>query len=238
MAQEVNCKVVKFDGTNYSYWKESMKYHLESLLARIQDIIKTRYTNLTNGPQNLNEVKAHENNAKDRVEIIHFLSDSIFSKVMRLKYAKQIWEKLSSVYEDDLKTKKTKLTYLKHKFENLRMSDDENIEIYLHQVNDMVSAIMGIGGKLEGSDDTTTELKKYAIEESCDMEKYTLDKLYGSLSTSEIVELDDLQKVKNESTFKVKNNIEDEPKTRNGMDEVEAKFMRRLCFCGENVEFH
>lgn len=164
-----------FDGTNHSYWKERMEYHLEYLPTEIWEIIKTRYTASTNGSQTLNEIKAHENNVKARVAIISFLSDSIFAKVMGLKSAKQIWEKLSIMYEGDLKMKQAKLTNINHKFENLRMSNDENIERYLPQVNEILSAIRGIGGTLEESEFVRKVLltlpkcykaKKYTIEES------------------------------------------------------------------------
>lgn len=80
------------------------------------------------------------------------------------------------------------------------MFEDENVEAYLHWVNEIVNAIVGIGGKIEGIEVVRKVMrtlpncykpKKYGIEESHDMDKYTLDHLYGSLSTFEIVELND-----------------------------------------------
>lgn len=122
-----------------------MECHLESLVIGIWDAIKNGYIAPANGPQTLDEVKAHENNVKAKVVIINCLSDAVFAKVVGLKSAKEIWEKLSSVYEGDEKTKQSKLT-------NLGMSNDENIERYINWVNETVSAIKGIGGKLEESE--------------------------------------------------------------------------------------
>lgn len=118
---------------------------------------------------------------------------------MGLKITKGIWDKLRSVYKGDLQSKKSKLTNLKHKFENLRMFDDEIIERYIHRVNEVVNYIKGVGGKIEESDVVRKVLqtllkshkpKSFAIEESNDIDKYTLDKLLGSLSTFEIVKMD------------------------------------------------
>lgn len=196
-----------------------------------------QHTTLANGPQTPYEVKAHENNAKAKVAIISCLSDSVFAKVIGLKSTKEIWEKLSSVYEGDQKAKQAKLTNLKNKFGNLRLSDDENIESYLHRVNEIVRAIRGIGGKLEESEVVRKVMltlpkcykpKKYAIEESHDMEKYILDHLYGLLSAFEIAELDDLQKGKKEVAFKATKKSEDELEASNDMDEIEANFVRIL----------
>lgn len=53
---------------------------------------------------------------------------------------------------------------------------------------------------------------KYDIEESHDMDKYTLDQLYGSLFAFEIAKLDVLQKEKKYVSFKDSQKIEDEPK--------------------------
>lgn len=95
----------------------------------------------------------------------------------------------------------------------------------------------GIGGKLEESEfkrkmmltlPKSYKPKKYAIEESHDMDKYTLDHLCGSLSVFEIVDLDELQKEKKCVAFKASKKIEDEPESSNDMDELEANFVRRL----------
>lgn len=60
------------------------------------------------------------------------------------------------------------------------MSNDEKIEIYPHWVNEIVSVIRGIGGKLEYNEVVRKVMltlpkcykpKKYAIEESYDMDK-------------------------------------------------------------------
>lgn len=124
---------------------------------------------------------------------------------------------------------------LNYRFETFRMSEDGNIEGYLHQVNDIVNTIRGIGEKIEESEfvrkmtrtlPNCYEPKKYAIEESHDMDKYTLDQIFATLFTVEIAQLNDQCNEKKEITFKITKKI-DELETSNHMDEVEANFVRR-----------
>lgn len=125
------------------------------------------------------------------------------------------------------------------------MLDDENIESYIHWVNEIMSVIKGIGGKLEEIKVLRKVMltlckcykpKKYGIKECHDMGKYTLDQLYFSLYTFDIVELDDLQKEKKYVAFKYSTKIEGEPKSSNEMDEIEANFVRRLLKGSKNYK--
>lgn len=89
MVQDLNFKPPKLEGTNYSYWKEIMEFHLESLLKGIWEIIKIGYTTPQNGPpQTLDEVRDFENNTNARVAIFIFLSDEVFGNFVGLKTTK------------------------------------------------------------------------------------------------------------------------------------------------------
>lgn len=92
-----------------------MEYHLVAMSAEIWESIKG-YITPHNGPT----IKAYESNAKAIVAIVTFLNDAVFSKVTGAKSAKEIWDKLKSVFEGDEKTKQAKITNLKHKFSTLR----------------------------------------------------------------------------------------------------------------------
>lgn len=83
------------------------------------------------------------------------------------------------------------------------MSNGENIEGYIHRVNEIINSLRGVGGTLEESEvvrkimttlPKSYKPKKYIIKESCDMNKYSVYQLLGPLSTFEIVELDDITK--------------------------------------------
>jgi hypothetical protein len=60
----------------------------------------------------------------------HGLGESVYTKVMHCKSAKDIWDKLQNIYEGDLKVKAAKLQTYRVQFEQLKMKEDENIVAY------------------------------------------------------------------------------------------------------------
>ena len=59
--------------------------------------------------------------------ILSGLADYEFLKVMHFESAKEMWDKLISIYEGSEKVKGAKLQTYKLKFEQLKMSEDETI---------------------------------------------------------------------------------------------------------------
>ena len=51
----------------------------------------------------------------------------VFAKVMHYKTTKEIWDKLHTIYEGDIKVKRAKLQTFKTQFESLKMKEEENI---------------------------------------------------------------------------------------------------------------
>lgn len=94
-----------------------------------------------------------ETNAKARAITFNCMSDSLFERVKGLKEAKVVWNKLCLAYKGDPKTKQASLMILKHKYEYLRMLEDENyVENYIHRVTNLTDGIRAIGGHLEECD--------------------------------------------------------------------------------------
>jgi hypothetical protein len=73
------------------------------------------------------------------------LCESIYTKVIHCKSAKEIWDKLQNIYEGDSKVKATKLQTYRGQFEQLKMKEDENIEAYFLRVDETINAIIGLG---------------------------------------------------------------------------------------------
>ena len=55
------------------------------------------------------EMKKYENNAKVANALLSVLSPPEYTRVMNLKSAKEIWDKLKSLHEGDVKVKEAKL---------------------------------------------------------------------------------------------------------------------------------
>jgi hypothetical protein len=58
------------------------------------------------------------------------LCESVYTKVIHCKSAKEIWDKLQNIYEGDSKVKAAKLQTYRGQFEQLKMKEDENIAAY------------------------------------------------------------------------------------------------------------
>lgn len=108
-----------------------MEGYLAYYEYEIEKSIQKQYVPPTNGPSTTNEIKAHEINNKEIFIIVNSLSHFEIIKVMNLKTAKEVWDKLEKMYEGDEKVKQKKLLNLEAQFEVLPMGEDENIKSYM-----------------------------------------------------------------------------------------------------------
>jgi hypothetical protein len=77
------------------------------------------------------------------------LGESIYTKFMHCKSAKEIWDKLQNIDEGYSKVKASKLQTYRGQFEQLKMKEDENIATYFFQVDEIVNAIIGLGEEIK-----------------------------------------------------------------------------------------
>ena len=86
-------------------------------------------------PTSEREIKLGKNNSKSTNALMNGLCESIYTKVIQCKSAKEIWDKLQNIYEGDSKVKATKLQTYRGQFEQLNMKEDENIAAYFLRVD-------------------------------------------------------------------------------------------------------
>ena len=94
-----------FTGEGYAYWSVRMKCHLMSLEWNVCEATEKEYKIYYQSPTDLEELGQYEGNAKSLNAILSGLTNSIFTKVMRCKTAKQAWDKLKIIYEGESKVK-------------------------------------------------------------------------------------------------------------------------------------
>jgi hypothetical protein len=70
---------------------------------------------------------------------------------MHCDSTKEMWDKLKTIYEGDMKVKGAKLQIFRVKFEQLKMNEDENIASYFLRVDEIVNAIKGFGRRNKGN---------------------------------------------------------------------------------------
>jgi hypothetical protein len=218
-----------FNGTNFAFWKVRMRTYLMSLGADVWEVVETGYTKPTVFLSK-DEKLEFTFNAKAMNAILSGLAESEFVKVMNLQTAKEMWEKLISSYEGNEKVKDAKLQTHRLRFEQLRMNEDENISKFFLRVDEMVNAMRGLGETIDDSLLVQKILRSLperfnpkvsAIEEMSELKTLSLDQLLGALTAYEMRISTD-QNSSREASFKA------EKSTGSELDEIEAKFVRRL----------
>ena len=90
-----------FDWSNFIYWKVRTTTYLKSLGTDVWEIVEGGYTFSLAIPTDTVGKKQYETNAKAVNTLLGSLSQSEFVKVMQLKSAKEIWDKIALSYEGD-----------------------------------------------------------------------------------------------------------------------------------------
>lgn len=88
-----------FNGSKFVYWKIRTTTYLQSLRTDVWEIVEGGYKFPTTIPTDTTDKKQYETNAKAINTLLGSLSQSEFVKVMQLKLAKEIWDKIVQSYE-------------------------------------------------------------------------------------------------------------------------------------------
>jgi hypothetical protein len=90
-------------------------------------------------------MKLSQNISKATNEVLNGLGESIYTKFVHCKYAKEIWDKLQNIYKGNSKVKETKFQTYRGQFQQLKMKEDENIAASFLRVDETMNAIIGLG---------------------------------------------------------------------------------------------
>jgi len=231
-------KAPLFDDTNYSFWILKMQTYLSALGYEIWGATKNGYTAPSITITDAADKNAYENNSKAKNAIMCGLVDNELVKVMNYELKKEIWDKMKSIYEGDMKIKEAKLQTHRAQFESLKMNEDENIEAYMLRVNEMINAIRGLREKIEDSVIVKKVLhslpqrfdsKVSTIEEAKDLNTFNMDEMHGSLTTYEM-RIGKRKSIDREASFKAKKKIKAMPESdeEQTSDELEVNFVHKL----------
>jgi len=227
-----------FDGTNYSFWKLRMKTYISALGYEIWEATKNGYTTPSMPITIAADRKEYESNSKAKNAIMCGLVDRELVRVMNYKSEKEIWDKLKSIHEGDMKIKEAKLQTHQMQFEILKMNEDENIEAYMLRVNEVINAIKGLGEEIEDSVIVKKVLcslpqifdsKVSTIEEAKYLNTFNTDKMHGSLIAYEM-RIGIGKYIDREAAFKAKKTTKAMPEynEEETSDELEVNFIHNL----------
>ena len=109
------------------YWKIRTTAYLQSLGTDICGIVEGGYAYPSEIPTDTTGRKKYEINAKAVTILLGSLLKSEFVKVMQVKSAKEIWDKIILSYEGDAQVKRAELQTLRIQYETLKMHSNESI---------------------------------------------------------------------------------------------------------------
>ena len=110
----------------FEVWKSVVDGHKEPLVASTNE----------------RAIRLSQNNSKATNALLNGLCESVYTKFIHCKSAKDIWDKLQNIYEGDSKVKAAKLQTYKGQFEKLKMKEDEDITAYLLRVDETTNEIV------------------------------------------------------------------------------------------------
>lgn len=90
-------------------------------------------------------------NSKALNSITSGIYDSEFTKVMNCDSAKEMWDKLISIYDGDSKVKKENLQTHTRQIEIFNMDYEEDIAPFFLWVDEIVNSLKGLGENIEES---------------------------------------------------------------------------------------
>ncbi|TXG64879.1 hypothetical protein EZV62_011873 [Acer yangbiense] len=189
--------IPQFSGENYNIWVVKMRSYLKSFgLWEFVDQDK-QIPPLRANPT-IAQIKQHEEEKmkKDKtVTCLHSaLTDSVFTSIMHLETAKEIWDELKERYEGSERVKNVKMLTLKREFEILKMKESKSVKDYSFKLSELVNQMRLYGETVEDhkvvekmliSLPEKFEAKVPAIEESCDLKKLTSSEMISKLQAHE-----------------------------------------------------
>ncbi|XP_027171800.1 uncharacterized protein LOC113771420 [Coffea eugenioides] len=182
-----------FDGTNYQMWAVKMEAYLagNDLWEAIEDDYEV--LPLPNNPivaQMRHHNERRQRKSKARTSLYAAVTSTIFTRIMTLKMAHEIWNFLKNEYEGDEKIKGMRVLNLFREFEMQKMKESETIKDYSDRLLDKVNKVRLLGTDFSDSRIVqkilVTFLEKFeatiaALENSKDLPSITLAELLNAL---------------------------------------------------------
>jgi hypothetical protein len=200
MSSEASVNVMAppmFDGTNYQVWVVRMEAYLNA--DDQWEAVENTYEvpPLIDNPtiaQMKNYKESKQRKSKAKASLFAAVSFSIFTRIMTLKTANEIWNFLKKEYEGNERVKGMQVLNLIREFEMQRMKESETIKDYYDRLLDIVNKVRLLGTDFSYSRIVqkilVTVPEKFeatisSIENSKDVSSITLAELLNALQAQE-----------------------------------------------------
>ena len=106
---KMSSKIPLFDGEDYIFWSVIMKIYLMSIGLEVWTLMEKGYDVPKATPIEAEDKKFFWEHVMDLNTLQAGLSKKILAKVLNYNNAKQLWDKLETIYAGDSKVKRAKL---------------------------------------------------------------------------------------------------------------------------------
>ncbi|XP_022877128.1 uncharacterized protein LOC111395387 [Olea europaea var. sylvestris] len=186
-----------FDGENYQLWAVRMETYLEAL--DLWEAVEEDYEvpPLPNNPT-MAQIKIHKERrtrkSKAKATLYAAVSTTIFTRIMSLKSAKEVWDYLKEEYAGDERIRGMQVLNLIREFELQKMKESETIKEYSDKLLGIVNKVRLLGTEFTDSRIVEKILiivpERYeasitTLENTKDLSQITLAELLNALQAQE-----------------------------------------------------
>ena len=184
-----------FDGTDYPYWKNKMRMHLEAIDNDLWFIIKNGVPKGEEGvsPADMKRFAQLDSTAKNI--ICGHLTKGQYGRVSSLESAKLVWDWLSKVNEGISSQRDSQIDVLRNQFNRFKRNDNENVQLTFDRLTDITNELHALGAtditkhevvkKLMRSLDSSFDTLTLMIQECPDFKQLDIADILERLNTHE-----------------------------------------------------
>jgi hypothetical protein len=139
-----------FDGEDYAWWSDLMRFHLTSLHKSIWDVVEFGVQVPSVGDEDYDEdevAQIQHFNSQATTILLASLSREEYNKVQGLKSANDIWDTLKTAHEGDEVTKITKRETIEGELVRFRLLQGEEPQDMYNRLKTLVNQVCNLGSK-------------------------------------------------------------------------------------------
>ncbi|XP_047252283.1 uncharacterized protein LOC124887135 [Capsicum annuum] len=186
-----------FDGESYQIWAVRIRICLQAL--DLWEAVEAKYeiAPLPDNPTTV-QIKTHKEKntrkSKEMACLFTVVSSNIFTRIMYLESAKEVWDSLKTEYEGDKRIRGIQVLNLVCEFELQRIKESETIKEYSDRLLNLANRIRLLGSAFNDSRIVekilVTAPKRFeatitTLENTKDLSKITLSELLSAFQAQE-----------------------------------------------------
>ena len=168
-----------FDGTEYPYWKNKMRMHLEAIDVDLWYVVKNGVPKVGEGVSAADVKKFIQLDSTAKNIICGHLTKGQYGRVSALKTSKLVWDWLSKVNEGISTQRDQRISVLRNLFNRFKRNDNENVQLTFDRLTDITNELQALDA---------TEITKHEVVKTL---LRSLDSLFDTLAMM-IQELPDI----------------------------------------------